>query len=157
MVSLNHYSELLRYIKSLLEQDALVNTITQGDLDKVDLNKMNIYPLVHIYIGDANFTNGQTVSFNVSIGSMNQRDTTNEVSNDKFWYNDNEVDNYNEMLAILNRLWTTMYSDFEHAGITASENPTLLKRKQELDKNSLEGWQLEFQVSMPNQTLNLCQ
>lgn len=157
MVSLNHYSELLRYIKSLLEQDALVNTITQGDLDKVDLNKMNIYPLVHIYIGDGNFTNGQTVAFNVSIGSMNQRDTTNEVSNDKFWYNDNEVDNYNEMLAILNRLWTTMYSDFEDAGITASENPTLLKRKQGLDKNSLEGWQLEFQVSMPNQTLSLCQ
>lgn len=156
-VGLNHYSELLRYIKSLLEQDNLVNTITQGDLDKVDLNKMNIYPLVHIYIGDGGFTNGQTVTFNVSIGSMNSRDTNKEVNTDKFYYNDNEVDNYNEMLAILNRLWTKMYVDFEDAGITASENPSLLKRKQEQDKNSLEGWQLEFTVTMPNQTLHLCQ
>lgn len=156
-VQLNHYSALLDYIKSLLEKDPLVNTITQGDFDKIDLNKMNIYPLVHIYIGDGSFSNGQTINLNVSIGAMSQRDTTNELSLDKFYKNDNEIDNFNEMLAVLNRLWTKMYVDFEDAGIVASENPTLLKRSQVLDKNKLEGWQLEFNVEMPNSTLSLCQ
>jgi len=156
-VGLNHYSELLRYIKQLLDADSLINTITQGDFDKVDLNKMNIYPLAHIYIGDSQFSNGQTVSFNVSIGAMNIRDINPEVNTDKFWNNDNEVDNYNEMLAVLNRLWTKMYVDFEEQSITASENPNLLKRSQKLDKNNLEGWQLEFTVTMPNSTLHLCQ
>jgi hypothetical protein len=156
-IGLNHYSELLRYIKQLLESDPLINTITQGDFDKIDLNKMNLYPLAHVYIGDGSFSNGQTINFNVSIGAMSRRDVTNDVNNNKFWGNDNEVDNYNEMLAVMNRLWTKMYVDFEDAGIVASENPTLLKRKQEQDKNSLEGWQLEFQVSMPNSVLRLCQ
>lgn len=156
-VQLNHYSALLDYIKSLLEKDPLVNTITQGDFDKIDLNKMNIYPLVHIYIGDGSFSNGQTINLSVSIGAMSQRDTNNELSLDKFYKNDNEIDNFNEMLAVLNSLWTKMYVDFEDAGIVASENPTLLKRSQVLDKNNLEGWQLEFNVEMPNSTLSLCQ
>lgn len=154
---MNHYSELLTYIKSLLEQDPLVNTITQGDFDKVDLYKMNIYPLAHIYLGDVQFTNGQTIQMNVSIGAMNKRDSNPEVNEDKFWNNDNEIDNYNEMLAVLNRLWTKMYTDFEYAGITASENPQVTKRGQDLDKNKLEGYQLEFVVTMPNSTLSLCQ
>ena len=156
-MGLNHYTELLYYIKGLLDSDVNVNTVTQGDFDKVDLNKTNIFPLVHVYIGDASFSNGQTVSFDVSIGAMSQRDTNKEVNTDKFFNNDNEVDNYNEMLAVLNRLWTKMYSDFEDVGIVASENPRLAKRSQGEDKNSLEGWQLEFQVIMPNSTLHLCQ
>lgn len=156
-IGLNHYSELLRYIKQLLDSDPLVNTVTQGDFDKVDLDKMNIYPLTHIYIGDGSFSNGQTINFNVSIGAMSIRDINDEVNDDKFWRNDNEVDNYNEMLAVLNRLWTKMYIDFEDADIIATENPNLLKRSQDRDKNKLEGWQLEFQVSMPNSTLSLCQ
>ena len=83
-IGLNHYTELLRYIKQLLEADELVNTITQGDFDKIDLDKMNIYPLVHIYIGDASFSNGQTINFNVSIGAMSARDTNKELNTDKF-------------------------------------------------------------------------
>ena len=153
---MNHYTELLTYIKSLAAADPFVNTVTQGDFDVIDLNKMNLYPLVHIYIGDASFTNGQSVNFNVSIGSMNAREFVKDVNVDKFWNNDNEVDNYNETLAVLNRMWTIMFRDFQDHGITTTENPTLLKRKSELNKNSLEGWQLEFQVIMPNITLSLC-
>ena len=84
-VGLNHYSELIRYIKSLLEQDDLVNTITQGNPESMDLNKMNIYPLANIEINDASFTNGQNVVFDVVISTMNQRDTTNEVNDSKIW------------------------------------------------------------------------
>lgn len=155
-VGLNHYSELLRYIKSLLEQDVLVNTITFGNPEEMDLNKMNIYPLANIEINDAIFTNGQNVVFDVVISTMNQRDTTNEVNDSKIWYQ-NEVDNYNEMLAILNRLWSKMLYGFEDNNITASENPKALKRKNVQDKNNLEGWQLSFQVTMPNTALDLCQ
>ncbi|WP_439133001.1 hypothetical protein [Polaribacter sp.] len=155
-VGLNHYSELIRYIKSLLEQDDLVNTITFGSPEEMDLNKMNIYPLANIEINDASFTNGQNVVFDVVISTMNQRDTTNEVNGSKIWYQ-NEVDNYNEMLAILNRLWSKMLYGFNDNNITASENPQALKRKNVQDKNNLEGWQLSFQVTMPNTALNLCQ
>jgi hypothetical protein len=151
---MNHYTQLLAYIKTLLEQDSFVNTITQGEMSKTDLNKMDIYPLAHVYIGDGNFTNGQSVNFNVTISSATQINTNNEINTDKFYGNDNEVDCYNETLSVLNRLWTTMYRDFQEHGIYASENPSLTKSKG--DENTLVGWQLDFQVVMPNRTLSLC-
>jgi hypothetical protein len=151
---MNHYTQLLAYIKTLLEQDSFVNTITQGEMSKNDLNKMDIYPLAHVYIGDGNFTNGQSVNFNVTISSATQININKEINTDKFYGNDNEVDCYNETLSVLNRLWTTMYRDFQEHGIYASENPSLTKSKG--DENTLVGWQLDFQVVMPNRTLSLC-
>jgi hypothetical protein len=123
-------------------------------MSKNDLNKMDIYPLAHVYIGDGNFTNGQSVNFNVTISSATQININKEINTDKFYGNDNEVDCYNETLSVLNRLWTTMYRDFQEHGIYASENPSLTKSKG--DENTLVGWQLDFQVVMPNRTLSLC-
>jgi len=97
---MNQYSELLNYLKQLAEADNLVNTVTKGDFEKVDLEKANIFPLVHINISGASFTNGNTIVFNVQIGAFDIRDINKEVSTDKFWEQDNEVDNHNETLAI---------------------------------------------------------
>lgn len=155
MAGLNHYTELLYFIKGLAESDPLVNTVTQGDFDRLDLDKMTIFPLVHISIGDALFSNGTTVSFNVQLGAHAVRDTNKEIRTDKFWLQDNEVDNLNEMLAVLNRLWSKIYRGFSDNDITTTENPTL---QQTLDegKNTLDGWILSFTVQMPNTTLDLC-
>lgn len=153
---MNQYSELLYYIKQLLESDDMVHTVTKGQMPEKDLEKFNIYPLCHIDISGGSFSNGQTVSFDVDIACMDIRDINNEIDDDKFWSNDNEVDNHNATLAILNRLWTSMYRDFSDKNITASENPTLNKITFE-DSNLLDGWMISFQVELPNNTLNLCQ
>ena len=152
---MNQYTELLYYIKSLGEADGFVNTITQGEFDKVDLDKANIYPLLHTSISGANFTNGQTVVFNVQIGCLNQREKNKHVNTDKFFRNDNEVDNMNETLAVLNRLWVNMYKDFQDNDITASENPSLEPMFEDRT-NLLDGWIMTFDVELPNTTLNLC-
>lgn len=152
---LNHYTELLYFIKALAEADPLVNTITQGSFNRLDLDKKNIFPLVHVSIGDAQFSNGSTVSFNVQLGAHAIRDVNKEVVSDKFWLQDNEVDNLNEMLAILNRLWSKIYTGFTDSDISTTENPTL---QQTLDEgtNTLDGWILSFTVEMPNTTISLC-
>lgn len=151
---MNHYTELLYYIKKLADADDLVNTVTKGDFDKLDLDKMNLMPLVHVSIGNAGFTNGSTVKFDLQVGAFNVRDVNKEVRTDKFWLQDNEVDNLNEMLAVLNRLWTNMYTDFAENDITASADPSL--EQYHNGHNSLDGWILTFSVEMPNTTLNLC-
>lgn len=156
MAGLNHYTELLYFIKGLAESDQLVNTITQGDFDKLDLDKMNLTPLVHISIGNAVFSNGSTVGFDVQVGAHTVRDfNKNEVVSDKFWLQDNEVDNLNEMLAILNRLWSKIHLGFTNNDISTTENPSL---SQTIDEgtNTLDGWILSFQVVMPNTELSLC-
>lgn len=155
MAGLNHYTELLYFIKKIAELDETVNTVTQGDFDRLDLDKMTIFPLVHISIGDAIFSNGTTISFNVQLGAHAVRDYSNEVRTDKFWLQDNEVDNLNEMLAILNGIWSKIYRGFEDNDISTTENPTL---QQTLDegKNTLDGWILSFTVEMPNTVIDLC-
>jgi hypothetical protein len=152
---MNQYTEVLYYIKGLAQADDYVNTVTRGEFDKLDLNKGNIFPLVHINIASAGFTNGSTITFDVQVGCLDIRDINKEVVEDKFWEQDNEVDNLNETLACLNRIWTIMYRDFNDVGITASESPTLEPMIM-ADKNLLDGWIIDFTIEVPNTMLNLC-
>ena len=153
---MNKYSELLYFIKGLAQANEFVNTVTKGAIDKIDLQKANIYPLLHITIEEAPFTNGSTVIFNVTLECLNQRDINKEiVEDDKFWSNDNEVDNHNTTMAILNDIWLRSLRDWEERDITTSDNATL--QKIEFAKgNILDGWSLEFQVELPNTTISLC-
>lgn len=154
---MNQYSEILIYLKSLLESDDLVNTVTKEDVREIiDHEKQNIYPLCHIDIDSAGFTNGKTVTFSIEVAALDIRDFNNEPNKDKFWDNDNEVDNHNTTFAILNNLWTRLYKDVEDRDITASENPQLNKVTLE-HTNQLDGWLLSFDLEVPNDVLNLCQ
>lgn len=153
---MNHYTNLLYYIKSLGEADDYVNTITQGEFDKLDLDKANIFPLLHASITGASFTNGSTVVFNVQIGCFNIREKVKAINTDKYFNNDNEVDNLNETLAVLNRLWVSMFKNFEENNITSSENPSLEPMIED-KTNLLDGWIMSFDIELPNTTLNLCQ
>lgn len=150
---MNQYTEVLYYIKSLGESDVFVNTITKGQ--EIDLNKGNIFPLLNIDINTGSFTNGQTIIFNIELSCLDIRDINKEIVDDKFWSNDNEVDNHNSTLATLNRLWLIMKRDFNENNITASENPPLQKITFS-DKNLLDGWSLTFDLEIPNTTISLC-
>jgi hypothetical protein len=152
---MNQYTELFYYLKELLEQDDFVNSIRQGSFDQLDIEKANVYPLAHIDVLSANLDNN-VITFNVVIACVAQRDKVNEIKEDKFWRQDNEVDNFNETLAILNRLWLKLYTDLEQRDITASLNVPLSKIDFEYT-NTLDGWLLDFNIQVPNTTLNLCQ
>lgn len=152
---MNQYTEILYYLKSLGESDPFINTVTKGSPDKLDLETSNIYPLFHIDVSSASFTNTKTITFNVSLACLDQRDINPEVNADKFWSNDNEVDNHNETLASLNRIWSKLYLDVSEKDMTASENPPLDKVDYS-GSNILDGWQMTFELEVPNTTINLC-
>ena len=153
---MNQYTQILYYLKELAERDGFVNTVKQGEISELDIEKTNIFPLVNIAVTGGGFTNGSTITFNVDLRCLSIRDINKEVVNDKFWKNDNEVDNLNETLAVLNRMWTTMYRDFDENNITASENPSLEPIIYD-EKNILDGWVLTFTIEVQNTTLDLCQ
>lgn len=152
---MNGYSELLRYIKSLAERDVFINTITQGDFADIDLEKKNIFPLLHVSVGNAAFPSDSVIRFDCQIGAFDIRDINKEINTDKFFDNDNEVDNLNETLSVINRIWLLMLKDFEDNNITASENPSL-QQFTESRKNILDGWIITFQVEVPNTVISLC-
>ncbi len=150
---MNAYTTLLQYIKGLAEATEYVNTVTKGD--DIDLNKKNIFPLFNIDINTGNFPSSSTVSFDVDLQCLDIRDINKENVADKFWLNDNEVDNHNNTLSAINEVWVKMSRDFEQNNITASENPTITKITFS-DKNLLDGWRIEFTVEMPILELSLC-
>jgi len=152
---MNGYSEILRYIKQLGERDYFINTVTQGDFKDIDLDKKNIFPLLHVQVGNASFPSDGVIRFDVQIGAFDIRDIVKEPSTDKFYNNDNEIDNLNETLAVINRIWLWMLKDFEENNITASEAPSL-EQFTESRKNLLDGWIMTFQVDVPNTIISLC-
>ena len=154
---MNQYTQLLTYIKQLGDADPFINTVTQGNFSRIDLDKGNIFPLLHLTVTGASFNNGSTISFSVEVAALQQRDTNKEIVNNKFWEQDNEVDNMNEMLAVLNRMWLNMFQDFQDNNIVASENPTLSIIEPETQTNSIEGWLLSFDVEVPNTEISLCE
>jgi hypothetical protein len=152
---MNHYSQILQYLKTLGEQDPFVETITQGDMSDVDINKMNVFNMLHIDVLSAGFTNGQTITFDLEIMCGQLRDSNKQDEGTKFWNQDNEVDNLNETMAVLNRLWFKMLQDFTDENISVTQTATL-EQVTEWNQNLIDGWLMTFTIELPNSTISLC-
>ena len=152
---MNQYSELLYYLKGLAEADDFIHTITQGLTSDFDLDKGNIFPILNIDVLNAGFTTGQMISFDVEVACMDIRDNNKEPITDKFWKQDNEVDNLNEMLASLNRIFFKMLQDIDGKNIRVDETASLTQVT-EWNKNLVDGWLMTFTIELPNTTISLC-
>jgi len=152
---MNAYSQLLRYIKSLVEQDEYITTILNRVPDDFDWEKGNIFPILNVSALGGSISSTATVLFNVELTCVDIRMINKENINDKFWDNDNSVDNHNATLASLAMLWTKMSRDFAQNNITASDNPTINQIDFE-GMNLMDGWSMTFDVEMPMYEVSLC-
>ena len=96
------YYNLLDGLKTHFDSDAIVNSVTQGDIFQVDLNKQTIFPLVHLMINSSSLQSN-TITFNVSIIAMDIVDISKSEVTDVFQENNNELDVLNTQHAVLNR------------------------------------------------------
>ena len=131
---------IIKEIKDVLLAEPFVNTVTEGDIFEVDLNKQTMFPLSHIIINQATHQ-GNVLSFNITILLMdiiNQKDDSNKV----------DIWNTQLLLAtrVLNRLnRADIASDFwELTGQPTYEPFT------ERFENDLAGWAVTFDVLVRN-------
>jgi len=96
------FYEITTKIKDQLELDVFVNTVTMGDIFKVDLNKQTIFPLSHIIVNNVSYQ-GPILVYNVSILSMDIVDESKDKVTDIFVGNDNEQDVLNTQMMVSNR------------------------------------------------------
>ena len=120
----SHYYEITQAIKDQLNKDLFVNTVTIGDIFKVDLNKQTIFPLSHIIVNSVSYQ-GPVLNYNISILSMDIVDESKSKVEDIFLGNDNEQDVLNTQLAVANRFLEvlrrgTLAEDYELVNNTAS-------------------------------------
>ena len=131
---------IIKEIKDVLLEEPFVNTVTEGDIFEIDLNKQTMFPLSHIIINQATHQ-GNVLSFNITVLLMdviNQKDDSNKV----------DIWNTQLLLAtrVLNRLnIADIASDFwELTGQPTYEPFT------ERFENDLAGWAVTFDVLVRN-------
>jgi len=96
------FYEITQVIKNKLQEDLFVNTVTTGDIFKVDLNKQTIFPLSHIIINSVAYA-GPVLNYNISILCMDIVDESKSKVTDIFLGNYNKQDVLNTQLAVANR------------------------------------------------------
>jgi len=140
---------LTETIKDQLLGDVNVNTVTTGDIYDIDLAKQSIFPLSHIIINNVT-TQEQTLTFNISVLSMDIVDESKAPTTDIFRGNNNEQNILNTQLAVLNKLVMvlrkgTLYSDQYQLDGDATLEPFY-----ERFDNRLAGWSATFNVFVKN-------
>lgn len=149
----NHYSQVYEFIRKIAMENLFVNVVTKGEFRTIDFDKMTTRPFVHVN------TNGGALStsivlINVEIGAFDNRIENKEINTDKFWGNDNEVDNLNTTFSIIKEMWAKMYYAFQNNEILADELPNFEEVSDPLLK--IDGVVIKFQLELPNHNLGLC-
>lgn len=141
------YFKLLDSIKTVLEQDGRVHTITEGVLDEIDLQKKNIYSLSHIIIADGvEFDN--LTEYNVELLCLDVITDTNKAEIDKFTTNSNIQDVYEDMHNVVRRFLMKYRKGLQDLEFCINENPTIDKFYN--THNKIAGWSLNFSIQVPN-------
>ena len=143
------FYEITQAIKNQLQEDAFVNTVTTGDIFKVDLNKQTIFPLSHIIVNSVSYQ-GNVLNYNISILSMDIVDESKQETTDIFIGNDNEQDVLNTQLAVANRFLEVLNrgslgEDYELVNNTAS-----IEFFTERFENKIAGVTYTFDIAIQN-------
>jgi hypothetical protein len=136
-------------LKDTLIAEPFVNTVTFGSLDDVDLNKQTIFPLSHIIVN--NTTVGtKTLTFNISILSMDIVDISKDEVTDIFVGNDNEQDVLNTQLALQTRVINTLQRGDLYTDLYQVQGDVSCEPFVDRFENKLAGWAATFDVVVQN-------
>ena len=131
---------IIKESKDVLLDEPFVNTVTEGDIFQVDLNKQTIFPLSHIILNSATHQ-GNVLSFNITILLMdiiNQKDDSNKV------------DIWNTQLLLATRVLNKLNrADIATDFWELTGNPTYEPFTERFE-NDLAGWAVTFDVLVRN-------
>ena len=143
------FYQVTQKIKDQLLADENVNTVTTGDITKIDLSKQTIFPLSHLLVN--NVTNEDNILvFSLSVLSMDIINVSKEETTDIFIGNNNEQDILNTQLVVVNKLVQmlragTVYQDlYQLVG-----NPNFEPFYDRFE-NEMAGWAVTFDIMIPN-------
>ena len=146
---MNSFYDLTNKIKDTLKAEPFVNTVTYGSLDDIDLNKQTIFPLSHVIVNNA-VVGENTVTYNISVLSMDIVDESKLEVTDDFVGNNNEQDVLNTQLAVQNRLIALLQRGDLYTDKYQVEGEVTCEPFVDRFENKLAGWAATFDVLLPN-------
>jgi len=151
---MNGFYTIIDKLKAHLDADIFVNTVTEGDIFKVDLAKQTIFPLAHIMVNNATFE-GSVIRFNVSLIAMDIVDISKDEVANIYLGNDNEQDVLNTQLVVLNRAYEVMRRGDMYTDLYQVDGNPTCEPFTERFENLLAGWTMTFEVLIPNE-MSIC-
>tara|TARA_B110000208_G_C11795968_1_gene439583 strand:- start:4672 stop:5133 length:462 start_codon:yes stop_codon:yes gene_type:complete len=150
------FYQVTQIIKDQLLSDPNVNTVTSGDITRIDLSKQSMYPISHLIVNNvSNEGEGNILRFSMSVLSMDVVDVSKEETVDIFVGNNNEQDILNTQLAVLNKLVQILRGGTLHQDKYQLEGSPSFEPFYDRFENEVAGFALTFDVIIEND-ISLC-
>lgn len=143
------FYNFLDTLKTELQSNDFVNTVTYGDITRIDLNKKTIFPLSHFLVNSVTYDEN-ILTYNVSLLCMDIVDISNDDAVDIFKGNDNEQDIFNtQQDVIIKTLDKLKTGDLYELKYQLSGTPNLEPFVDRFE-NRLAGWSVTFDLEVIN-------
>ena len=144
------FYNFLDKIKEALESSNFVNTVTYGDITRIDLNKTTNFPLSHFVVNNISYGES-TLTYNVSLLCMDIVNESDSDTVDLFVGNDNEHDIFNtQQDVIISVLDNLLLGDLYISKYQLAEGSTNIEPFVDRFENRLAGWVATFDVLIVN-------
>ena len=140
------YIEILEAIKNELNSYGMLNSITRGTTDGIDLNKQTIFPMAHIYITQGT-PNGPAIDWNVTIWILDVED-----------YNATNITNLDYIHNTTFDIGLRLHESFKRGDSWTAGYDLVNLTMNAIEKayeNNLAGWQLTATIQGPNK-MSIC-
>lgn len=148
------FYQVTQVIKDQLLSDADVNTVTTGDITRIDLSKQTMFPLSHIIVNNVG-NEDNILRFSLSVLAMDVVNISKEEVVDIFIGNNNEQDILNTQLAVLNKLVQVLRGGTLHTDLYQLDGTPNFEPFYDRFENEMAGWALSFDVIIPND-ISIC-
>ena len=148
------FYQVTQVIKDQLLADVNVNTVTTGDITRIDLSKQTMFPLSHIIVNNVG-NEDNILRFSLSVLAMDVVNISKEEVVDIFLGNNNEQDILNTQLAVLNKLVQVLRGGTLHQDLYQLDGSPNFEPFYDRFENEMAGWALTFDVIIPND-ISIC-
>jgi hypothetical protein len=148
------FYQVTQVIKDQLLADVNVNTVTTGDITRIDLSKQTMFPLSHIIVNNVG-NEDNILRFSLSVLAMDVVNISKEEVVDIFLGNNNEQDILNTQLAVLNKLVQVLRGGTLHTDLYQLDGTPNFEPFYDRFENEMAGWALTFDVIIPND-ISIC-
>lgn len=143
------FYQLTETIKNNLLSDVNCKTVTTGNLDDINLDKQDIFPLAHLIINNVSQEDG-VLRFSISILNMDIVDFNKEQTTDLFTGNNNLQDILNTQLSVSNKLIQVLRGGTLHQEKYQFDGNASLEPFYDRFENELAGWTSTFDILIYN-------
>ena len=148
------FYQVTQVIKDQLLADVNVNTVTTGDITRIDLSKQTMFPLSHLIVNNVG-NEDNILRFSLSVLAMDVVNISKEEVVDIFIGNNNEQDILNTQLAVLNKLVQVLRGGNLHQDLYQLDGSPSFEPFYDRFEAEVAGWALTFDVIIPND-ISIC-